>query len=110
MDAYACKRAAKTSAMRPVVTVCWAVAVGVTAVQGFRAEAIAGDHYRHGSLIYERETTTRGPVHGFSGAVRFGARNYWCDYRRIPNRQCVVTRSGGQRCRVTSWTLQQYCY
>lgn len=59
---------------------------------------------------YERQTETKGPVHGYSGWVWGGRRSYYCDYQRLPNRECVTLKSGKQRCRVTSWTLKQYCY
>lgn len=59
---------------------------------------------------YRRDIETRGPAHGYSGFVRQGARTYYCDYIRVPNRTCTSDRSGRQRCRVTSWTLQQRCY
>ena len=59
---------------------------------------------------YERESESRGPQHGYSGWVWGGSRSYYCDYQRLPNRECVTLKSGKQRCRVTSWTLKQYCY
>ena len=59
---------------------------------------------------YRRDIETRGPTHGYSGFVRQGARTYYCDYMRIPNRTCTTDRAVRQRCRVASWTLQQRCY
>ena len=59
---------------------------------------------------YRRDIETRGPTHGYSGFVRQGSRLYYCDYMRIPNRTCTIDRAGRQRCRVTSWNLQQRCY
>ena len=59
---------------------------------------------------YRRDVETRGPVHGHSGFVRQGARQYYCDYMRIPNRVCTTDRAGRERCRVESWTLKQRCY
>ena len=53
----------------------------------------------------------RGPEHGYSGWVPgAGRRGLYCDYQRIPNRECTVSASGNRRCRATSWTLKQYCY
>lgn len=51
----------------------------------------------------------RGPVRGYSGFVRYGARQYYCDYVRYPNRACSVDRAGRERCRVTSWRMVQRC-
>lgn len=50
-----------------------------------------------------------GPVRGYSGFAGFGARRYYCDYQRIPNRECRTVR-GKERCKVVSWTLRQHCY
>jgi hypothetical protein len=59
---------------------------------------------------YEEDTETKGPVRGYSGPVWGGRRNYWCDYQRIPNRQCTTLANGREKCRVVKWTLKQYCY
>jgi hypothetical protein len=59
---------------------------------------------------YQENYTTRGPARGYSGPVWGGRRNYWCDYQRIPNRQCVTLSNGREKCRVVNWTLKQYCY
>ena len=48
---------------------------------------------------------TKPPQHGYSGFVGDPLRQSYCDYRRIPERDC-----SGVHCRVTGWTLQQYCY
>lgn len=49
-----------------------------------------------------------GPVRGYSGFAGFGARRYYCDYQRHPNRKCTVV-NGRERCRIVSWTLVQTC-
>ncbi len=58
-----------------------------------------GDGYTY----YERRRTKR-PQHGFEGFAGPPMRQSYCSYRRIPNREC-----GPKGCRVTSWTLEQYC-
>lgn len=50
---------------------------------------------------------TPGPARGYSGFV--GPRNYYCDYVRYPNRQCVVDRAGRERCRIVGWRMVQRC-
>lgn len=62
------------------------------------------------SEYYERQTESDRPVHGYSGWVWGGRRGLYCDYQRIPNRECTTSRSGKRNCRVTNWTLKQYCY
>ncbi|MFM9850699.1 MAG: hypothetical protein ACKVP3_26670 [Hyphomicrobiaceae bacterium] len=62
------------------------------------------------SEYYEWQSEHRGPAHGYSGWVPGGRRSLYCDYQRIPNRECTVTASGKRRCKATSWTLKQYCY
>lgn len=61
------------------------------------------------SEYYEWQSEHRGPVRGFSGWVPGGRRSLYCDYIRVPNRECTETASGKRRCRVTSWTLTQHC-
>ena len=60
---------------------------------------------------YQWQYETKGPVHGYSGwaGISNGRRNLYCDYIRVPNRECVVLKSGKERCQVTSWTLEQTC-
>ncbi len=57
----------------------------------------------------DRVVETRGPARGYSGFVRYGARQYYCDYVRYPNRTCSVDRGGREKCRVTSWRMVQRC-
>ncbi len=35
--------------------------------------------------------------------------DYYCSYKRYPNRECSADAHGHQRCRVTSWRLEQTC-
>ena len=55
---------------------------------------------------YSESYQTRGPVRGYEGYV---APDYYCSYKRFPNRECTTTAGGKQRCRVTSWRLEQTC-
>jgi hypothetical protein len=64
----------------------------------------------HDRAPITRNFETRGPVRGYSGFVRIGPRNYYCDYIRTPNRTCTTDRQGRESCRITSWTLRQTCY
>ncbi len=55
---------------------------------------------------YSESYQTRGPVRGYEGYV---APDYYCSYKRFPNRECTTADGGKQRCRVTSWRLEQTC-
>jgi len=55
---------------------------------------------------YWQNYETRGPERGYEGYV---APNYYCSYKRFPNRACAMGRGGKQRCRVVSWRLEQTC-
>lgn len=61
---------------------------------------------RSGKQLIERSFTFKGPVRGYSGF----AGGYYCDYQRVPNRQCVITASGDESCKIVNWTLKQVCY
>ncbi len=72
---------------------------------GGTAEARKG-----GGDVIEKSFTVPGPYKGYSGFVPgIGARSYYCDYQRIPNRQCTVV-NGRERCKIVNWTLKQFCY
>lgn len=58
-----------------------------------------GDGY-----TYFKRYKTQRPIHGFEGFAGPPLSPSYCSYRRIPNREC-----GRKGCRVTSWTLEQYC-
>jgi hypothetical protein len=77
-----------------------AIAVGALAAAAGTAH---GQYYARN--WHERTITTPGPTRGYTGSVRVGARKYWCDYVRYPNREC----SNG-KCRIVSWDLKQRCY
>ena len=55
---------------------------------------------------YWQNYETRGPARGYEGYV---APNYYCSYKRYPNRDCTTDARGRQRCRITSWRLEQTC-
>ena len=44
-------------------------------------------------------------MRGYEGYV---APDYYCSYKRFPNRTCT-SRAGGNARRVTSWRLEQTC-
>jgi len=70
------------------------------------APGVAEARRGHGKNVIEKHFETAGPVKGYSGF----AGGYYCDYQRIPNRKCVVTASGDEKCKIVSWTLKQACY
>lgn len=72
------------------------------------ADALARKGY--GTSVIEKSFITDGPVKGYSGFVRSGPRNFYCDYQRIPNRKCTYTADGRERCKIVNWTLKQFCY
>jgi hypothetical protein len=63
--------------------------------------------YRGGVKPYYWESyQTRGPERGYEG---YAAPDYYCSYKRYPNRECTTDARGRERCRVTSWRLEQTC-
>ena len=63
--------------------------------------------FRRGVKPYYSESyETRGPVRGYEGYV---APDYYCSYKRFPNRECSTDARGRERCRVVSWRLEQTC-
>lgn len=87
------------------------IGVGLALIGAMATAADARSRSGPSSEYYEWQRQTRGPEHGYSGWVPgVGRRGLYCDYQRIPNRECTVSASGKRRCRATSWTLKQYCY
>jgi hypothetical protein len=77
-------------------------AAGTTAMIGAsNAEARGG-----GKEHFVQDYHFKKPMHGYSGR----AGDYYCDYIRLPERRCMVTASGQERCKVVGWTLRQTCY
>ena len=69
--------------------------------------AVAGSAEARGVKPYYSETyQTRGPVRGYEGFVD---PDYYCSYKRYPQRTCSTDARGRERCRVTGWTLEQTC-
>ena len=85
-------------------------AIGLAAAIVVALIPVAAQAQLGGRDWVERNYETRGPQRGYSGFYRVGPRNYWCDYQRLPNRKCTIGRDGRERCRITNWTLKQYCY
>ena len=84
---------------------------GITIALALTAPLIASGaaqaQFRRGVKPYYSESyETRGPVRGYEGYV---APDYYCSYKRFPNRECTTGANGKQRCRVVSWRLEQTC-
>ena len=56
--------------------------------------------------FYSETYETQGPVRGYEGYV---SPNYYCSYKRYPNRVCSSDAGGRERCRVSGWRLEQTC-
>jgi hypothetical protein len=56
-----------------------------------------------GKDMYVQDYNFKKPMNGYSGHQG----NYWCDYVKLPNRQCDAN---GNNCKIVSWTLRQTCY
>lgn len=65
-----------------------------------------GAYARGGKEHFVQDYHFKKPMHGYSGR----AGNYYCDYVRLPERRCMVTAGGNERCKVVGWTLRQTCY
>lgn len=76
-------------------------AAGSTAMIG-----ATGAEARGGKEHFVQDYQFKKPMHGYSGR----AGNYYCDYVRLPERRCMVTAGGQERCKVVGWTLRQTCY
>jgi len=55
---------------------------------------------------YSESYESRGPQRGYEG---FLFPDYYCSYKRYPNRECTTSKSGKRNCRVVSWRLEQTC-
>ena len=79
----------------------------VVAAAPMLTAATAEAQFRRGVKPYYSESyETRGPERGYEGWV---APDYYCSYKRYPNRECSTDARGRERCRVTSWRLEQTC-
>ena len=62
---------------------------------------------RHGVKPYYSESyETKGPARDYEG---FLFPDYYCSYKRYPNRACSTDAQGRESCRVTGWRLEQTC-
>lgn len=61
---------------------------------------------RGGSEYFVQTYELNQPAHGVSGRVG----RFYCDYQRLPNRQCTIGSDGREHCKIKSWTLRQHCY
>jgi hypothetical protein len=87
---------------------CFSAAVAMGGLALFAASAAEA---RRGGGVIERSYVVPGPYRGYSGFVPgTGPRSVYCDYQRIPNRECKVGRDGRERCKIVNWTLKQACY
>ena len=78
-----------------------------TVALAFLFFAAGGAEARHGVKPYYSETyETKGPARGYEG---FLFPDYYCSYKRFPNRVCSTDARGRERCRVTGWQLEQTC-
>jgi hypothetical protein len=81
---------------------CAAIALALPAI----ATAAQAQFRRGVKPYYSESYETRGPVRGYEGYV---APDYYCSYKRFPNRECSTDSRGRERCRVVSWRLEQTC-
>ncbi|MFN3624524.1 MAG: hypothetical protein ACK4TP_10720 [Hyphomicrobium sp.] len=71
------------------------------------ATTTAEAQFRRGVKPYYSESyETPGPQRGYEG---FLFPDYYCSYKRFPNRECSTDARGRERCRVVSWRLEQTC-
>ncbi len=88
-----------------------AIGAAMTAAVGLVAMSGTAEARRGGPSVIEQSYIVPGPYKGYSGFVPSGGpRSYYCDYQRIPNRQCTVGRDGREKCKIVNWTLKQACY
>ncbi len=81
-------------------------ATAAAAIVNIAAPETAEAKRSRGKEVIEKHYITDGPVKGFSGF----AGGYYCDYKRVPNRQCVLLPNGQEKCKIVSWRLTQACY
>ncbi|MDX2287843.1 MAG: hypothetical protein NW217_03360 [Hyphomicrobiaceae bacterium] len=62
-----------------------------------------------GSEIYQQTYKFKQPMHGYEGPAPILSHKY-CTYKRFPQRKCVITSSGREKCKIVGWELEQTCY
>jgi hypothetical protein len=86
---------------------CTKLLAALAVVAPLLAAGSAEAQFRHGAKPYYWESyETPGPARGYEGWV---GPDYYCSYKRYPNRECSTDARGRERCRVTSWRLEQTC-
>ncbi len=81
-----------------------ALAIAALAIPLFTAGA--AEARRLVKPYYSETYETKGPARGYEG---FLFPDYYCSYKRYPNRDCSVDAQGRERCRITGWRLEQTC-
>jgi hypothetical protein len=99
------RRKAKMIAFKKDVAPTVAVVVGVAVFAGVIAPGSA-EARRAVKPYYSETYETRRPARGYEG---FLFPDYYCSYKRYPNRACSVDARGRERCRVVGWRLEQTC-
>lgn len=84
-----------------------AAAMLVPILSADNAEAKRGGGHGQGPSFVSEDFVVGKGTRGYSGFIPGGA---YCDYVRTPNRKCVVTPSGDERCRIVNYTLTQTCF
>ncbi len=82
-----------------------AASAAVAAVAIFSA---TDAHAGRASEIYQQTYEFDQPMHGYEGRAAVG--NKYCSYKRLPIRKCWTTSSGGEKCKIVKWQLEQTCY
>ena len=84
-----------------------AIALALAALATTLLAAAGPAHALRGVKPYYSESyETKGPARGYEG---FLFPDYYCSYKRYPNRQCATDAQGKERCRVVGWRLEQTC-
>ena len=83
-----------------------ASALALTALAVAFASAGGADAHSGVKPYYSETYETKGPARGYEG---FLFPDYYCSYKRYPNRQCSVDAQGREHCRVVGWQLEQTC-
>ncbi|MEQ1717623.1 MAG: hypothetical protein ABL907_16865 [Hyphomicrobium sp.] len=78
------------------------IAAAIATVAGMSLISTAAEAGGRGRQLYIETYNFKKPMHGYSGH----AGNSYCDYQRLPQRQC---NASGTSCTITGWTLQQIC-
>jgi hypothetical protein len=84
----------------------FATAVAIAALALPVLAAGAAEAGRGVKPYYSETYETKGPARGYEG---FLFPDYYCSYKRYPNRECSADAQGRERCRVTGWRLEQTC-